>query len=321
MARYLVTGGAGFIGSHLSEALLKEGHGVRILDNFSTGRRENLREIQRSFPSGLEIMEGDIRDQKVCEQATAGMDFVFHEAAQISVPQSVLDPETTQEINIRGTLNLLLACKKAGVKRMVLASSTAVYGDNPSESQARRPKREGLIPRPLSPYALSKLVGEYYAQLFSRLYDQPAVALRYFNVYGPRQDPNSEYAAVIPKFIERLQMNLPPFIYGDGGQSRDFVFVQDVVQANLMACHQEGIAGEVFNIASGRSYTLLQLFDHLKKIIKSVQSPLFAPVRPGDIRHSRASIRKAVKFLGYRPHFGLRQGLKETVDAMGRPRD
>lgn len=321
MAHYLVTGGAGFIGSHIAEALLKEGHGVRILDNFSTGRRENIQTIKGSFPTGLEVLEGDIRDQKVCGQAASGMDFAFHEAAQVSVPQSVLDPETTQEINIKGTLNLLLACKKAGVKRMVLASSTSVYGDDPSESQARRPKHEGLIPRPLSPYALSKLVGEYYCALFSRLYDQPAVALRYFNVFGPRQDPNSEYAAVIPKFIERFQMDLPPFIYGDGRQSRDFVFIQDVVQANLKACHQEGVAGEVFNIASGRSYTLLQLFDYLKKMVKSSHSPQFAPVRPGDIRHSRASIRKAEKWLGYHPEIGLRQGLKRTVESMGGPRN
>lgn len=314
MAKYLVTGGAGFIGSHIAEALLKKGVQVRILDNFSTGRRENLREIQAAFPSTLEIVEGDIRDRKACEQGVSGLDFVFHEAAQISVPQSIHDPETTQEVNIRGTLNLLLACKKAGIKRLVLASSTAIYGDSPIEKDALKPKKEILPPNPLSPYALSKLVGEYYCRLFSNLYDLPAVALRYFNVYGPRQDPNSEYAAVIPKFIERLLQEASPVFYGDGGQSRDFIYVADVVQANLRACHQDGIAGEVFNVASGRSVTLLQLLTHLKKIVKSDQAAVFAPARPGDIRHSRADIRKAQKLLGFQPEMGFRQGLKATVE-------
>jgi nucleoside-diphosphate-sugar epimerase len=316
MANYLVTGGAGFIGSHIAEALLKEGHRVRILDNFSTGRKDNIKAIEIMAPLHLEIIEGDIRDRQSCDLAVSGMDFVFHEAAQISVPESVNDPETTQEINIGGTLNLLSACKRAGIKRLVLASSTAIYGDSPSEKDALKPKKEHLAPNPLSPYALSKLVGEYYCRLFSKVYNLPAVALRYFNVFGPRQDPNSEYAAVIPKFIELLLKDIPPVIYGDGKQSRDFVFVGDVVQANLKACSQPGIEGEVFNVASGRSFTLLQLLEHLKKILHSAQIPVFAPARVGDIRYSKADIQKAKKFLGFRPEVGLRQGLKATVDYM-----
>lgn len=316
MANYLVTGGAGFIGSHIAEALLKEGHQVRVLDNFSTGHRRNLQEIQAASPSNLEIIEGDVQDRKACDQAVSGMDFVFHEAAQISVPKSVDDPENTQAVNIQGTLNVLQACKKAGIQRVVFASSTAVYGDSPLEEKSPKPKRETMTPNPLSPYALSKLVGEYYCRLFSRLYDQQAVALRYFNVFGPRQDPNSEYAAVIPKFIERLLQDSPAIIYGDGKQSRDFVFVGDVVQANLKACRQAGIEGEVFNVASGRSYTLLQLLGHLKKIIQSAREPVFAPARAGDIRYSKADIRKAGKTLGFQPGVGLRQGLKATVEYM-----
>ncbi|MBA4395333.1 MAG: hypothetical protein C0407_17415 [Desulfobacca sp.] len=234
----------------------------------------------------------------------------------MSVPQSIVDPETTQEVNIKGTLNMLQACKKAGIKRLVLASSTAIYGDSPVEKDAQKPKRETLPPNPLSPYALSKLVGEYYCRLFSKLYDQPAVALRYFNVFGPRQDPNSEYAAVIPKFIERLLQEASPVIYGDGKQSRDFVFVADVVQANLKACHQTGVAGEIFNVASGRSVTLLQLVENLKKIFRSERSPVFAPARSGDIRHSSGDIKKARELLGYKPKIGFRQGLKATVDYM-----
>jgi nucleoside-diphosphate-sugar epimerase len=316
MAFYLVTGGAGFIGSHLVEALLQAGHDVRVLDNFSTGHRENLRTLKQKFPSRLKIQEGDIRDPQVCRRAVSGSEFVFHEAAQVSVPASVADPETTQEINIKGTLNLLSAGRKAGIKRLVLASSTSVYGDGADEAVNRRAKHENLPPCPLSPYALSKLVGEYYCRIFSNLYGLEALALRYFNVYGPRQDPRSEYAAVIPKFIERLLLDRPPVIYGDGGQSRDFVFIKDVVQANLLACHRSGLAGQVFNIASGRSYTLLQLFKYLQKILKSSHEPEFAPVRPGDIRHSRADIRKAKGLLGFQPAYDLRRGLEATVGSM-----
>jgi nucleoside-diphosphate-sugar epimerase len=320
MANYLVTGGAGFIGSHIAEALLKEGHRVRILDNFSTGRRENIKAIEAIVPANLEIIEGDVRDRKACDLAVSGMDFVFHEAAQISVPESINDPETTQAINMGGTLNLLTACKQAGTKRLVLASSTAIYGDSLIEKDSLKSKKEHISPNPLSPYALSKLVGEYYCRLFSRVYQMPAVALRYFNVFGPRQDPHSEYAAVIPKFIERLLQDTPPMIYGDGKQSRDFVFVGDVVQANLKAARQPGIEGEVFNVASGRSFSLLQLLEQLKKILHSAQMPIFAPARVGDIRYSKADIQKARKVLGFQPAVRFRQGLKVTVDFMKKER-
>jgi nucleoside-diphosphate-sugar epimerase len=316
MAHYLVTGGAGFIGSHIAEALLKEGHRVRILDNFSTGRRENIRSIEAVAFSNLEVIEDDVRDRKACDLAVAGMDFVFHEAAQISVPESINDPETTQEINMGGTLNMLSACRRAGTKRLVLASSTAIYGDSPIEKDSLKPKKEHWVPNPLSPYALSKLVGEYYCRLFSKVYQMPAVALRYFNVFGPRQDPNSEYAAVIPKFIERLLQDTPPVIYGDGKQSRDFIFVGDVVQANLKAARRPGIEGEVFNVASGRSITLLQLLGHLNKILRSAQIPVFAPARAGDIRFSRADTQKARSLLSFQSEVGFRKGLKATVDFM-----
>jgi nucleoside-diphosphate-sugar epimerase len=316
MAHYLVTGGAGFIGSHIAEALLKEGHRVRILDNFSTGRRANIKALESIVPSTLEIVEGDVRDRKACDRAVSGMDFVFHEAAQVSVPESIKDPERTLEVNIGGTFNLLAACKRAGIKRMVLASSTAIYGDALIEKDSLRPKKENMAPNPLSPYALSKLVGEYYCRLFSKVYQMPATALRYFNVFGPRQDPHSEYAAVIPKFIESLLLDIPPVIYGDGKQSRDFIFVGDVVQANLKAVRQPGVEGEVFNVASGRSFTLLQLLEQLKKIIHSEQIPVFAPARTGDIRFSKADIQKARKLLGFQTEVGFGRGLKATVDFM-----
>ncbi|MEW6187619.1 MAG: SDR family oxidoreductase [Thermodesulfobacteriota bacterium] len=318
MANFLVTGGAGFIGSHIAETLLKAGHRVRILDNFSSGRKENILLLRKIAPGMLKVVPGDIRDQRTCARAVSGMDFIFHQAAQISVPASMNDPETTQEVNIKGTLNLLLAGKKAGIRRLVLASSTAVYGDNLIEKEAKKPKTETLAPNPLSPYALSKLVGEYYCRLFSRTYGVSAVALRYFNVFGPRQDPGSEYAAVIPKFIVRLLRNQAPVIYGDGRQSRDFVFVGDVVRANLLACRRQGIEGEVFNIASGRSYNLLQLLGQLKKILRSDQNPVFEPARAGDIRYSSADVQKTRTLLGYEAKIPFSQGLLRTIEAMKR---
>jgi nucleoside-diphosphate-sugar epimerase len=318
MANYLVTGGAGFIGSHIAETLLKAGHRVHVLDNFSSGRKENIHPLRKIAPGRLKVIEGDIRDRRTCDRAVSGMDFIFHQAAQISVPASMNDPETTQEVNIKGTLNLLLAGKKAGIRRLVLASSTAVYGDSLIEKVAKKPKTESLTPNPLSPYALSKLVGEYYCRLFSRTYGVSAVALRYFNVFGPRQDPGSEYAAVIPKFIERLLQNQAPVIYGDGKQSRDFVFVGDVVRANLQACRRNGIGGEIFNIASGRSYNLLQLLDQLKEILRSDQNPVFEPARPGDIRYSSADVEKARSLLGFEAKTPFAQGLIRTVRAMQR---
>jgi nucleoside-diphosphate-sugar epimerase len=319
MDRYLVTGGAGFIGSHIVEALLHEGHQVRVLDNFSTGRRDNLRPFQKAFPVTLEIRRGDIRNKKTCAEAVQGRDYVLHQAAQISVPRSMEDPEETQAINMAGTLNLLAASRKAGVKKLVLASSCAVYGDDPSGQERSRPKAESHLPNPLSPYALSKLVGEYYCQIFSKSFGLPTVALRYFNVFGPRQDPRSAYAAVIPKFISALLQKKAPTVYGDGRQSRDFVYVLDVVQANLKACRLPGVSGQVFNVASGRSVNLLQLLAELQKIAPPAPEIVFAPPRPGDVRHSQASIRMAKRHLDYRPAFPLPLGLKLTLTSFQTP--
>jgi len=313
---FLVTGGAGFIGSNMAESLLKRGKKVRVLDNFLTGKRSNL-----SFPNSekIEIMEGDIRSPDVCRKALAGMDYVIHLAALGSVPRSVEDPLLTNEINITGTLNLLVAARDGGVKRFVYASSSSVYGDQPTdrmadESGSPPPKVETMTPNPMSPYALSKLVGETYCGLFHRLYGLETVALRYFNVFGPRQDPESEYAAVIPRFIKALFQDKQPVIYGDGKQSRDFTFVEDVVRANLLACAAPlDAVGRVFNTACNRRFTLLQLLDELGNILKTDIGPVFAEQRKGDVRHSMADISLARKFLGFEPEVSFRKGLEETV--------
>ena len=315
MNRYLVTGGAGFIGSHIVETLLNQGHQVRVLDNFSTGRRETIRPLQTAFPKTLEIHRGDIRNKKTCAEAVRGVDYVIHQAAQISVPKSMADPEETQAVNMAGTLNLLSVSRKGKIKKLVLASSCAVYGDDLPGQETSRPKAETNLPNPLSPYALSKLVGEYYCCIFSKSFGLPTVALRYFNVFGPRQDPRSEYAAVIPKFISALLQKKPPTIYGDGKQSRDFVYVADVVQANLKACRRPGVSGEVFNVASGRSVNLLQLLAGLQKIAPPAPRIVFAPSRSGDIRHSKAAIQKAKKILGYCPAVPFQRGLELTVES------
>ncbi len=313
---YLVTGGAGFIGSNMAESLLKRGKKVRVLDNFLTGKRSNL-----SFPNSeeIEIMEGDIRSPDVCRKALAGMNYIIHLAALGSVPRSVEDPLLTNEINITGTLNLLVAARDGGVKRFVYASSSSVYGDQPTdrmadESGSPPPKVETMTPHPMSPYALSKLVGETYCGLFHRLYGLETVALRYFNVFGPRQDPESEYAAVIPRFIKALFQDKQPVIYGDGKQSRDFTFVEDVVRANLLACAAPlDAVGRVFNTACNRRFTLLQLLDELGNILKTDIGPVFAEQRKGDVRHSMADISLARKFLGFEPEVSFRKGLEETV--------
>jgi UDP-N-acetylglucosamine 4-epimerase len=313
---YLVTGGAGFIGSNLVEALLKRGERVRVLDNFFTGKRSNL---TFSHSEKIEIMEGDIRNPDACRKALAGMDYIIHLAALGSVPRSVEDPLLTNEINITGTLNLLVAARDGGVKRFVYASSSSVYGDQPTdtmkdESGNPPPKAETMTPNPLSPYALSKLVGETYCGLFHRLYGLETVALRFFNVFGPRQDPESEYAAVIPRFIKALLINEQPVVYGDGKQSRDFTFVEDVVRANLLACAAPPDAvGRVFNTACNRRFTLLQMLDELRDILKTDIGPVFEERRKGDVRHSMADISLARKFLGFEPEVSFRNGLEQTV--------
>jgi UDP-N-acetylglucosamine/UDP-N-acetylgalactosamine 4-epimerase len=304
MAVYLITGGAGFIGSNLVAELVGRGERVRVLDNFATGQRPNL----AALADKIEVIEGDIRSYHIVREAVDGVDFVLHQAALPSVPRSVRDPITTNEVNVLGTLNMLQAARDAGVKRLVYASSSSVYGDNPE-----LPKREIMCPRPLSPYAISKLAGEQYCQTFWRLYGFETVCLRYFNVFGPRQDPTSQYAAVIPRFITALLNQTPLTIYGDGQQSRDFTFIANVVHANLLACTAPTVAGGVFNIACGERYTLLDLVAQLAAAIEQEPQIVHMQDRPGDVPHSQADINQAETWLGYKPLVELKQGVEQTV--------
>jgi len=304
MDKYLVTGGAGFIGSNITQELVKRGHAVRVVDNFITGKKENI----ASFLDDIELIEGDIRAYETCRHALEGVDFVLHQAALPSVPRSIKDPLLTNEINIKGTLNLLLASRDKGVKRFVFASSSSVYGDDPN-----LPKKEGTLGNPLSPYALSKLVGEKYCQVFSQLYGLSTVCLRYFNIFGPRQDPLSPYAAAIPNFISRMLKGERPTIFGDGEQSRDFTYVSNVVEANILASKARDVSGEVFNIACGERTTVNSLALKINEILKDEISPSYDKPRPGDIRHSYADISKARKMLKYEPLVPFGEGLKETI--------
>jgi UDP-glucose 4-epimerase len=303
----LVTGGAGFIGSHLAADLLERGLSVRILDNFATGRRSNLRAIG----NGAEIVEGDIQSYERVSRAVDGCEVVFHQAALPSVPRSIQDPLASNATNVIGTLNVLLAARDHGVRRVILASSSSVYGAN-----AKLPKQEQDSALPISPYASAKLAGESYARSFHIVYGLETVMLRYFNVFGPRQDPASEYSAVIPRFITSLAEGESPVIYGDGEQSRDFTYVENVVQANLLAADAPQAAGQVYNIACGRQVSLNQLLDELKGIIGADQSAAFAAPRPGEVRHSRADIARARDQLGYEPTVDLSTGLRLTVESL-----
>jgi UDP-glucose 4-epimerase len=307
MSNILVTGGAGFIGSHLTEVLLKQGHLVRVLDNFSTGKRENL--IFDEAYSSLEIIEGDIRDLTVCQRATIDIEYVFHQAALPSVLRSVEDPLTSNSVNVEGTLNILLAARNAGVKRLIYASSSSVYGDTPT-----LPKHEEMPPNPLSPYALQKYIGEQYCRLFFQLYGLEAVSLRYFNIFGPKQDPTSIYSAVIPRFIDALLEGRPPIIFGNGEQSRDFTYIDNVVQANLLAMSAAHLNGEAINIACGKRTSLNQLLNFLKEIVGSKVSPIYEEPRKGDVRHSLANIQKGKEILNYEPEVGIERGLRKTVE-------
>ncbi len=307
MKKVLVTGGAGFIGSNLTEALLKKGYFVRVLDDFSTGKRENLM-FDQTYRS-LEIIEGDLRDLHSCQRAVQGMEYVFHQGALPSVQRSVEDPETSNAVNAGGTLSILLAARDMGVKRVMYASSSAIYGDTPT-----LPKHEEMAPDPLSPYALQKNIGEQYCRLFYQLYGLETISLRYFNIFGPKQDPNSLYSAVIPKFIDALLQGRPPVIFGDGEQSRDFTFIENVVQANLLAMSAEHVHGEAINIACGKRISLNQLLDVLKEILGSKLSPVYQEARKGDVRHSLADIRRGRETIGYEPKVGIEAGLKKTVD-------
>jgi len=305
MALYLVTGGAGFIGSHIVHNLVGTGEQVKVLDNLSTGKKKNLSAVD----SRIELIEGDTRDASLCAKVMAGVDYVIHLAALHEVPRSVEHPLETHEVNVTGILNVLLAARDAGVKRLVYASSSAVYGNSPI-----LPRSEGMIPSPISsPYAASKLAGEIYCQLFSNLYGLETVSLRYFNVYGPRQDSASDYAGVIPKFVSALLSDSAPTIYGDGEQSRDFLYVADCVAATLAACRSSGLSGSVFNIGTGQRTSVNQLCTHIQEILHRNIPPRFGPPQPGDIRHDYADIGKANRLLSYRPTWNIHEGLVETV--------
>lgn len=306
--KYLVTGGAGFIGSNIVEELLKRGETVRVLDNFSTGKRENLNFTINYPPPNCEIIEGDIRDFENVNKAVDGIDIILHQAALPSVPRSIKDPITINEVNVGGTLNLLKAALEKGVKRFVYASSSSVYGDSPT-----LPKNEDMIPNPLSPYAVSKLAGEKYCQVFSKVYGLHTVSLRYFNVFGPRQDPDSQYAAVIPKFIKAMVKDERPTIYGDGEQSRDFTYVANVVQANMLAATAKCPPGLVINCACHEQATLNELINLINTFLDKIIKPIYENPRPGDIKHSFASIDKAKISIGYSPVIGFKEGLNKTI--------
>jgi nucleoside-diphosphate-sugar epimerase len=309
MTRYLVTGGAGFIGSTLTHTLVERGDEVRVLDSLLTGSGENLADLP-----DVELVRGDIRDLEGLRTAMKGVDRVLHQAAVPSVPRSVRDPLLSHESNVTGTLNVLLAARDAGVQRVVFASSSSVYGDAPT-----LPKVETMTPSPLSPYAVTKLTGEQYCRVFHRLFGLETVALRYFNVFGPRQDPTSDYAAVIPKFIALMARGERPVIEGDGSHSRDFTYVDNVVQANLRAAESPGVGGKVFNVACGERHTILDLVAALNRVFGTSIEPAFGPPRKGDVPHSLADIEKARRLLGYEPSTGFQEGLERTV-AWGRSR-
>jgi UDP-glucose 4-epimerase len=307
MANVLVTGGAGFIGSHIVAQALGRGDAVRVLDNFSTGRPQNLDQLHGK----LEVLEGDLRDPMMVKEAVRGVELAFHQAAFVSVPQSMQEPETCFAVNVAGTVTLLEAARRAGVRRVVLASSTAVYGDTdvfPTGEQARL--------QPLSPYAVSKQVDELYARLYTHSLGLPVVALRYFNVYGPRQRPDSDYAAAIPIFIRLLLAGQPPTIFGDGKQTRDFIFVEDVARANLLAAECEAAAGEAFNVCTGGEISMLDLLEQLSELAGRRPEANFAPPRPGDIYRSVGDPAKAERLLGFRAETPLAEGLNQTIEWM-----
>lgn len=305
--KYLVTGGAGFIGSNIVKKLLENGEKVRVLDNFATGKRENLFPFRDN--KDFKLYEGDLRSFHIVRNAVKGVDYILHQGALPSVPRSINDPITTNDVNISGTLNILEAAKEFGVKRVVYASSSSVYGNS-----EKLPKIEDMPVAPLSPYAISKYTAERYCQVYYKIYGLKTVCLRYFNVFGPNQDPSSQYSAVIPKFIKLISEGKQPIIYGDGLQSRDFTYVENNVIANIHACTAKNAIGEVFNIACGKRFTLLQLVNTVNKIMGKDIYPIFEKERVGDVKHSLASIEKAKKFLNYLPSVDFKNGLEKTIE-------
>jgi nucleoside-diphosphate-sugar epimerase len=304
MASFLVTGGAGFIGSHLVERLVRDGHAVRVLDNFATGKRENL----APFSARIELIEGDLRSTADCAQACAGIEIVLHQGAVPSVPKSVEDPVTSHEANVDGTFNILMAARDAKCRRVVFAASSSAYGD-----LVELPKRESARPEPLSPYAVNKLVGEYYCRAFACCYGLETIALRYFNVFGPRQDPKSQYAAAIPAFVTAILRSEPPTIYGDGEQTRDFTYIDNVVHANLLAAQAPRVAGEVVNVACGERVSVNQIIAQINKLLGKNVSPAYVPDRPGDVKHSLADITRAREVIGFEPIVPFDEGLRRAI--------
>lgn len=304
MSSYLITGGAGFVGSYLVRFLLDKGEDVRVLDNFSTGKRENLEEVA----ARITLVEGDLNDPEAVSEAVRGVEFVLHEAAIPSVPRSVDQPMESHEANASGTLALLLAARAAGVRRLVYASSSSVYGANPE-----LPKVETMRTEPLSPYAVAKLAAEHYCLLFHRLYGLETVALRYFNVFGPRQDPNSPYSGVVSRFIDAIVSDTAPTIHGDGEQTRDFTYVANVAHANYAACHRPAAAGGVYNIGCQRRISVNELWAIMAELTGSRLEPNRAPARSGDVPHSLADISAARRDLGFEPSIDVREGLERTL--------
>ena len=303
MKRTIVTGGAGFIGSHLADELAKQDYWVVILDDLSTGKKENITSL--SSQNNVEFIEGSITNLSLLNKLSQGVDYIFHQAAIPSVPRSIENPLASHEANITGTLNVLLAARDNGIKKVIYASSSSVYGDTPT-----LPKKEDMPPNPQSPYAATKLTSEYYCQVFQQVYGLATVCLRYFNVYGPRQDPHSQYSAVIPKFINRVLQSKPPIIFGDGEQTRDFTFIEDVVAANILVAESD--ATGIFNIARGKSITINELARLIANIMERNVEPIHEEPRPGDIKHSLADISKA-RAIGYEPQYSLEDGLRETI--------
>ena len=302
---YLVTGGAGFIGSNIVEALVRKGERVRVLDNFSTGDPANLAAVRER----VEIIEGDLRDMSAVRRAVAGATYVCHQAALRSVPRSVDDPLSTDAVNTHGTLQLLVAAREAQVRRVVYASSSSVYGDAPV-----LPKVEDQMPAPISPYAVAKLAAELYCRMYTRLYGLETVSLRYFNVFGPKQSPESKYAAVVPLFMRAALNDEPVIVHGDGEQSRDFTYIDNVVQANLLACTTPGVGGEVFNIACNSRHSVLEIALTVQKLLGRKLTIEHTAARAGDVRHTQASIDKATRLLNYHPTVGFEDGMRRTFE-------